>query len=246
MIGGLGVAIIIGVYSFNTIPPKDTINEKKPVITTHFFKNNLSFNNAWIKFKYGFQKHRPRIVPLLSDSTQWQLSFYDEFDSLDTKKWRLGQAWGEFHPEHLHQYYSKEMIQTIDGKLVLKGEYAPKSYKIGDSLITIPFGVGLINSDISFQQKYGYFEIRSKNPKGAATWPAFWLTGANRWPPEIDIFEMYGRKNGRYIHHQYSTIHYGKADTRSRGYLSKRINLPNSTDTLFHTYGCEWSPKYLK
>ena len=57
---------------------------------------------------------------------------------------------------------------------------------------------------------------------------------------------MYGKSSGKSVHNQYATIHYGKAGTKSRGYLSKKINLPNSTDTAFHTYGCEWTPHYLK
>jgi beta-glucanase (GH16 family) len=240
LIAGIGLQV-----SIHT-PPKDPLNPKKSVIPTHFFKNKLSIKNSMLKMKYTFQKNKPRIVPVISDTAVWQLAFEDNFDSLNLQKWRRGQAWGEFHPEHPHQYYSSEMIETKDGLLHLRGQYQPKTFKSGDSSITIPFAIGLINSDISFQQKYGYFEIRSKNPKGPATWPAFWLTGANKWPPEIDIFEMYGRKSGKYVNNQYATIHYGKAGSPSRGFLSKKVNLPNNTDTLFHTYGCEWTPNYIK
>ncbi|MBL7835917.1 MAG: glycoside hydrolase family 16 protein [Bacteroidetes bacterium] len=240
LIAGIGLNV-----SF-TSPPKDPLNPKKSVIPTHFFKNNLSLRNAWIKTKYNFQKHRPRIVPLLSDTGVWQLTFEDDFDTLNLSKWRRGQAWGEFHPEHPHQYYSSDMIKTKDGLLYLGGQYKPKTFKSADSSISIPFAIGLINSDISFQQKYGYFEIRSKNPKGPATWPAFWLTGATKWPPEIDIFEMYGRKSGKNINNQYATIHYGKSGSHSRGFLSKKVNLPNNTDTAFHVYGCEWTPQAIK
>lgn len=175
-----------------------------------------------------------------------KLVFEDNFDSLNTQKWRLGQAWGEFHPDYPHQYYSKEMIQIHDGKLHLLGKYSPKKFNSGDSSLEIPMAVGLINSDISFQQKYGYFEIRSKNPSGVATWPAFWLTGANGWPPEIDIFEMYGKDDEGSIHKQCATIHYGKTDTKSRGMLTRKIKLPKNTDTAFHKYACEWTPRYIK
>lgn len=239
------LAIVLALTSFKEAPI-DPLNPRKSVIPTHFFKNYLSLKNSLLKTKYHLQKNRPRLVPLLQDTGIWELSFEDNFDSLDTKKWRLGQAWGEYHPQHPHQYYSKDMIQSKDGYLHLRGAYKPKQFKSGDTSITIPFAIGLVNSDISFQQKYGYFEIRSKNPRGPATWPAFWLTGATKWPPEIDIFEMYGRKSGKYVNNQYATIHYGKDGSPSRGFLSKRINLPNNTDTMFHTYGCEWTPKYIK
>jgi beta-glucanase (GH16 family) len=221
-------------------------NPKKAVIQTHFIKKNFSLKNYGMKMRHAVQKEREKLRPFDTHDSNWQLVFEDNFDSINTKKWRLGQAWGEFHPEVRHQYYSKEMIFTIDGYLHLKGEYAPKKFKYKDSIIEIPLAIGLINSDISFQQKYGYFEIRSKNPKGAATWPAFWLTGANKWPPEIDIFEMYGRKGKNSIHNQYATIHYGQTGTKSKGFLSRKINLNHTTDTLFHTYACEWDPQYIK
>jgi beta-glucanase (GH16 family) len=221
-------------------------NPKKVVIPTHFIKKNLSLKNYGMKMRHAMQKERDKLRPFDANDSNWQLVFEDNFDSLNTQKWRLGQAWGEFHPEVRHQYYSKEMIFTKDGYLHLKGEYAPKKFKYNDSLIEIPLAIGLINSDISFQQKYGYFEIRSKNPKGAATWPAFWLTGAHKWPPEIDIFEMYGRNGKNSIHKQYASIHYGQSNTKSRGFLSRKIKLNNTTDTLFHTYACEWNPQYIK
>lgn len=249
MTHGLSLALAIGMNLFRvdlTMPPKDTLKEKVVVLPTYFFKKNLSVKNAWLKTKYSFQKSVRTPVKFLEDTQRWVLTFEDDFDSINLKKWRLGQAWGEFHPEHPHQYYSQEMVCAEGGLLKLKGEYKPKAFNSGDSAITIPFAIGLINSDLSFQQKYGYFEIRSKNPKGAATWPAFWLTGAYKWPPEIDIFEMYGRNDGTHIHNQYATIHYGKSGTKSRGFLSKKINLPNDTDTSFHIYGCEWAPEYIR
>jgi beta-glucanase (GH16 family) len=69
--------------------------------------------------------------------------------------------------------------------------------------------------------KYGYFAIRSKNPTGPATWPAFWLTGQKNWPPEIDIFEMYGKSNGEKIHRQTMTVHMGKTETRTKRMVVK-------------------------
>ncbi|NBU03000.1 MAG: glycosyl hydrolase family protein, partial [Bacteroidetes bacterium] len=62
--------------------------------------------------------------------------------------------------------------------------------------ILIPYSIGLANTFHSKNFTYGFFAIRSKNPSGPATWPAWWLTGRNNWPPEIDIFEMYGGATG--------------------------------------------------
>jgi beta-glucanase (GH16 family) len=224
----------------------DSLGENKKPIKLFYFKNHLSVRNGLIKTGYALNKPKTKENDTTPFKPGWTLTFSDEFDTLDTHKWRKGQPWGEYHGAYLHQYYSNNEIKTSNGYLYLGGSYSPKTYVKEDTTFTIPFAVGLINSDVSFSQKYGYFEIRSMNPTGAATWPAFWLTGAHRWPPEIDIFEMYGKKDKGTIHNQYATIHFGKDGKRSRGYLSKKINLPNNTDSVFHVYACEWDPKFIK
>jgi hypothetical protein len=220
------------------------LDKNKRPIQTFLFKKHLSVRNTGLKFAYSLSKHKP-IRQAFADSN-WALIFSDEFDSLDLKKWRPGQPWGEVHPDNLHQYYDAAEVKTKGGYLYLGGAYKPKTFKVKDSLVNVPYAIGLINSDISFKQKYGYFEIRSKNPIGAATWPAFWLTGANRWPPEIDIFEMYGQKTGKTVHAQYSTVHWGESGSKSRGYLCRKIKLPKNTDSSFHVYGCLWTPNSIK
>jgi beta-glucanase (GH16 family) len=224
----------------------DSLGENKKAIKAYFFKNNLSLRNAALQTAYAFNKSEIKTADTLPFKQGWKLTFFDNFDSLDLKKWRRGQAWGEYHSGNPHQYYSSNEIKTKDGLLYLGGSYSPKKFVRADTTLTIPYAIGLINSDISFSQKYGYFEIRSKNPRGAATWPAFWLTGEHRWPPEIDIFEMYGRQGKGFIHNQFATIHWGKDGKRSRGFMTKKINLPNNTDTVFHVYGCEWNAKRIK
>jgi beta-glucanase (GH16 family) len=242
---------IIAAISFATLnafsqTSIDSLGENKKPIKLFYFKNHLSVRNGLIKTGYALNKPKTKENDTTPFKPGWTLTFSDEFDTLDTHKWRKGQPWGEYHGAYLHQYYSNNEIKTSNGYLYLGGSYSPKTYVKEDTTFTIPFAVGLINSDVSFSQKYGYFEIRSMNPTGAATWPAFWLTGAHRWPPEIDIFEMYGKKDKGTIHNQYATIHFGKDGKRSRGYLSKKINLPNNTDSVFHVYACEWDPKFIK
>jgi beta-glucanase (GH16 family) len=169
--------------------------------------------------------------------------FSDDFDSLNTQIWQIGQPWGRFHGQQPHQYYGDSEVFIKQGVLFLQNRYAPKKFKSSDSSITIPYGTGLINTANSRNFQYGFFAIRSKNPSGPATWPAFWLTGKNNWPPEIDIFEMYGKRSGKSVHRQTMTLHFGKIETRTKTLLMKAVKLPPDTDTAFHIYACLWTPE---
>ena len=58
---------------------------------------------------------------------------------------------------------------------------------------------GVLSSRQSFSQQGGYFEITAKMPRGASTWPAFWLLPVNEdHPPELDVVEYLGREPTRY------------------------------------------------
>ncbi len=231
----LFLVLMIGSQCHNSFAQSDIENQK--AVKTLYFKKKWSVKNRLLKIKYSF--YRKERKPQL-DFSKWTLTFEDQFDSINRQKWRLGQAWGVVHPENLHQYYDDSSVHTKDGYLILDGSYKPKQIFHNNQWVNVPYAIGLVNTDISFKQKYGYFEIRSKNPKGPATWPAFWLTGAHKWPPEIDIFEMYGRKNGKHIHNQYMSLHWGKSNTKSRDFMAHKVKLPNDTDSNFHIYGCLW------
>lgn len=55
------------------------------------------------------------------------------------------------------------------------------------------YASGLLTTEKTFAQTYGYFEIRAELPMEKGMFPAFWLLPTSRtWPPEIDIFESIG------------------------------------------------------
>jgi hypothetical protein len=96
---------------------------------------------------------------------------------------------------------------------------------------------GLISTQYSFAQQYGYFEIRAMLPTDVGVWPAFWMLPANQsWPPEIDVFEAYGGTD------LYQTVHTGiYGNDTSQVTWS---NQPTMTSG-YHTYGVMWDPQYI-
>jgi hypothetical protein len=115
----------------------------------------------------------------------------------------------------------------------------------GKLAVMIPYSVGLVNTFHSQNFTYGYFAVRSKNPTGPATWPAWWLTGKNNWPPEIDIFEMYGKSTGNSVNTQTMTVHTGKIENHTKQMMMKKIRISEDTDSLFHIYSCLWTPEKI-
>jgi len=115
----------------------------------------------------------------------------------------------------------------------------------GKLAVMIPYSVGVVNTFHSQNFTYGYFAVRSKNPSGPATWPAWWLTGKNNWPPEIDIFEMYGKSTGDAVNNQTMTVHTGKIETHTKQMMMKKLRVSEDTDSSFHIYACLWTPKKI-
>ncbi len=99
---------------------------------------------------------------------------------------------------------------------------------------------GLITTQFSFAQKYGYFEMRAKLPKGRGLWPAFWLLPIDKsWPPEIDVLEAFGDatvkgEGGRTMIH-YAT-HIEKKGQACGAWYNTGVDITEG----FHTYGVDW------
>lgn len=211
-----------------------------------FFKKSFDLRNAFSKFHYSLSRKNTETLVLPKICKDYHRTFFDSFNDFQDSIWQRGQPWGKFHPDLKHQYYGDSEIFVQNGILHLLNSYKPKTFYLNSNdSISIPYGTGLINSLKSHNFKYGYFAIRSKNPSGPATWPAFWLAGTYRWPPEIDIFEMYGRKKGTTINKQTMTLHFGSTSNKTKHQLMKKISLPNNTDSLFHIYSCLWEPNKI-
>ena len=92
-----------------------------------------------------------------------------------------------------------------------------------------------------FAQKFGYFEMRAKLPKGLGTWPAFWLMGVPQLVEpkdrktipqiEIDVVEQYG-VGPNALH---TTLHrWGPGDFH---WAEGDTSIVTGMTDDFHTYG---------
>ena len=93
---------------------------------------------------------------------------------------------------------------------------------------------GLIETNHSFAQTYGYFEMKAQLPPGDGLWPAFWLMRADgAWPPELDVMEALGKDTTT----AYAAVH----TAQSGGHTSQgqAVNVGDFSSG-YHTYGVDW------
>jgi len=196
----------------------------------------------WLRNVDRQRLYRGKTVVLPS---AFALAFEDSFEQLNPSVWRIGQPWGRVHPGQMHEWYSDAAVQADSGLLRLRNFYSPDTLNVNGMDTLIPYQAGLLCSDVSFTTRYGYFEMRSKNPTGPAVWPAFWLAPVHGWPPEIDIMEMYGKRKGRSLHRLTNSLHYGSIEAGTKGQHVHGIRLPANTDRRFYTYACRWEPDVI-
>lgn len=124
-----------------------------------------------------------------------------------------------------------------DGRLVIAASRL--NAKLSGKAEGFSYMSGLLTTAGSFQQTYGYFEIRAKLPAGKGLWPAFWLLPPNgKWPPEIDVFEVLGQEP----HRVHLSVH--SADKGEYWSTSKPVTVKD-TSAGFHDYGLLWTADRL-
>ena len=174
------------------------------------------------------------------NSSDWTLTFSDEFDgqSLDSSKWATVRSDGGRDMADAKSWF----VDGADYHKVSNGTLKLVANNV-QSRSGFPYSSGVISSHNTFNQMYGYFEIRMKIPHGKGLWPAFWLmpkSSDNRWlwPPEIDVMENLGHNtNVIYMTNHYSSNYPGTGGSNlsSGGSYS---GPDYSAD--FHTYGVLW------
>jgi beta-glucanase (GH16 family) len=135
-----------------------------------------------------------------------------------------------------------------------------KSCAIANNLTTHviipPVKSGRINTKAGATIKYGRVEVTAKLPAGDWLWPAIWMLPVNDtygpWPlsGEIDIAESRGnnhtyKQGGNNI--VSSALHWGPDPANDAWWRTnvKRSALHTTYAAKSHTFGLEWSQKYL-
>lgn len=182
-------------------------------------------------------------------------TFRDDFDSLDRFSdgegtWRTRFEWWGDGAFTLAENGEQQIYVDVDFRGLTDVEqaeplgYNPFSIVDGQLVITakpideasgatkdFDFTSGMISSQSSFWQTYGYFEMTAELPEGAGAWPAFWMLPVdNSWPPEIDILEAFGD--------QPNQVH--SAVIASTGMSEAWTQVDTSGGP--HSYGVLWTP----
>jgi len=93
---------------------------------------------------------------------------------------------------------------------------------------------GLLTTEKSFSQLYGYFEIRADLPTGQGMWPAFWLLPADGTKTaELDVMENVNGES-----RVYQTVHTAQSGSAMADAFASGVS---GLSSGFHTYGMMWT-----
>jgi beta-glucanase (GH16 family) len=122
--------------------------------------------------------------------------------------------------------------------------------------IVPPVRSARVSTKVGAKIKYGRIEVTARLPLGDWLWPAIWMLPTNKtygeWPRsgEIDIMESRGnnytyKQGGNNIIS--STLHWGPNPSNDGWWRNnvKRKALHTTYADKFHTFGVEWSEKYI-
>ena len=179
-------------------------------------------------------------VPHYAGGAAWPEARYWGGDGSD---FRRKDAWNGEQQIYVDPRYSGQTTTPLgldpfkvrDGVLSIVASRTPAALK--PVLFNNEYISGILTTQGSFAQKYGYFEMRAKIPIGIGVWPAFWMLADNGgWPPEIDVMEGRGQMAGDTV----MTTHWRIPATGYVQHCGFDFQLPDAS-TAFHNYGALWT-----
>ena len=126
---------------------------------------------------------------------------FNTYSSLENE-WNYLYPWGSDHngsarmfastTDHSQVYIETPGVLTIKATKVAETEGNSTS----DPYLLIKYHAGAVygKTQVVINDLYDAWELSGdfQAPIAKGTWPAFWITGANSWPPESDILEFKG------------------------------------------------------
>src|SRR5690348_5698054 len=134
-----------------------------------------------------------------------KMTFDDEFNSLNlwngsSGTWQPAYSWspngyvsGDSTSWFVNPNYgptsSPDANPFSDSNGVLSINFKPTPSDVSSSAVGgAPFLSGQLETEPTFSQTYGYFDMRAQLPSGAGLNSAFWLLPeSGAWPPELDV-----------------------------------------------------------
>ncbi len=182
------------------------------------------------------------------DYSDWSLTFNEEFNDLSLWNgaggvWKPQYHWGDDPINGELQFYVDPQKASSNGvnpfsidNGILTIEAKPTDPGMKSTFDNRDYTSGVITTEKTFSQTYGYFEISAQVPHGKGLWPAFWLLPSDRsWPPELDVMEILGQQPERV----YMTSHSKQAAT------DHHSAMVHDTSERFTKFGVEWTPDEL-
>jgi hypothetical protein len=126
---------------------------------------------------------------------------FNDRDALQ-REWNFLYPWGSDHNGSARMYGSatdnNHVYLSPAGTLNLKATRISwdEGTSTADPHLPIRYHSGAVHAKekVLVNDQFPNWEVKGEfqAPTAGGTWPAFWLTGANSWPPESDILEFKG------------------------------------------------------
>ncbi len=193
------------------------------------------------------------------DLTGYHLTFDDEFNARSISQKAGSTTWGDIRSEWRYDANS-DIGFGHSSFMDPSSGYDPFNVSGGALKITaVPdqtkygspgsWESGLLTTQGSFSQKYGYFEIRANFSNQPGAWDAFWLLPDKQIPDpykagnwqELDVVEHYGG-DPRSV---YSTIHTTDPQNGVAWQDNRQVYSQMAAPSGYHTYGVNWQADYI-
>lgn len=190
------------------------------------------------------------VLPYLIDQADKDrvgaMVFEEDFNifQLDRDVWDSGYATTDFSQRNYEvvTYHDESIERTV---LRIWPQYDKSLDVSATDTLNGFFRREISTGNLGFRQKYGYFEICAKLNRNKGLWPQFLLTNPNG--QEIRLMETFTA--APYADAELNPINF-RANTSGTSHDTTLTTLYGGTtrrlDTGFHTYGCEWTPDYVK